>query len=263
LATARHAFVTGGASGIGLAIADALAARGLGVTIADARDDLIAAALAARDDRFRGVVLDVRDRQGWERARTEAEAAFGPVDVLVNNAGIAPDGLELADMPPESFDRVMAINLGGVFNGISTFAAGLRERGRGHVVNTASMSGMVMDGPGIGSYGPAKAGVIAISEVLRMEMAPHGVGVSVLCPSFVATDLMANTLRMGGQLRDPALSLRSAPMQPPEAAAMVVRAIEDDRFWIFTHPERRAAVEERHRGILAGFEAMGSLGTGS
>ena len=256
LSRASHAFVTGGASGIGLAIADALVARGLRATLADANAGTLAAALADRGERYRGAVLDVRDRAGWARAREQAVAAFGPVDVLVNNAGIAPDGLDLADMPPESFDRVLAINLTGVFNGISAFGASLRELGRGHVVNTASMSGMVMDGPGIGSYGAAKAGVIAISEVLRMEMAPCGVGVSVLCPSYVATDLMANTLHMGGQLRDPELTLQAAPMKPPEAAAMVLRAIEEDRPYIFTHAGRRAAVEQRHEGIMAGFDAM-------
>ena len=256
LGEARHVFVSGGASGIGLAIADALAARGLRVTVADLNDEALAAALAERGAHFRGVRLDVRDRAGWQRAKAEAEAAFGPVDILVNNAGIASDGKTLADMPPESFDRVIAINLTGVFNGVSTFAAGLRDRGRGHIVNTASMSGMVADLPGLGSYSPSKFGVVAMSETLRLEMAPHGVGVSVLCPSYVATNLMANTLRAGGQLSDPSASLLAAPMKPPEVGEMVARAIEEGRFYIFTHASRREAVEERHAEIVADFERM-------
>ena len=221
ISDANHAFITGGASGIGLGIADALSERGIAVTIADINSDNLDSALGARAGRFHALRLDTRDRDGWAKARAEAEGRFGPVDILVNNAGIAPDGLELADMPPESFDRVIAINLTGVFNGISAFGQSFREAGRGHIVNTASMSGMVMDGPGIGSYGPSKAGVVAISEVLRMEMEPYGVGVSVLCPSYVATNLMANTISAGGSLRDPSVSLLAAEMKPPEVGELV------------------------------------------
>lgn len=255
ISAARHAFITGGASGLGLAIADALAERGVRVTLADANEEALATALAVRDERFRGAVLDVRDRAGWARARTEAEAAFGPVDLLFNNAGIAPDGKELADMPPESFDRVISINLTGVFNGISAFAGAFRAAGRGHIVNTASMSGMVADNPGLGSYSPAKFGVVAISEVLRQEMEPHGVGVSVFCPGTTATNLMANTQRLGGELLHPGASLMDMPVKPGQLAPVVLRGIEENRLYIFTHPERRRAVEQRHAGIMAGFDA--------
>ena len=253
---ASHAFVTGGASGIGLGIADALAGRGVAVTMADINEDALVKVVAERGDRFRGTLLDTRDRKGWKRAKSDAEAAFGPVDILVNNAGIAPDGKHMADADPESFDRVVAINLTGVFNGISTFGADIRSLGRGHIVNTSSMSGMVMDGPGLGPYGASKAGVIAISEVLRMEMEPHGVGVSVLCPSYVATNLMANTLRAGGELSNPEATLLGAEMKPPEVGQMVLRGIEENRPYIFTHAARREAVEVRYADIMASFDAM-------
>lgn len=255
ISDAGHAFITGGASGIGLGIADALARHGVAVTIADINRDNLDSALSERDEKFRGALLDTRDREGWALARAQAEAAFGPVEILVNNAGIAPDGLELADMPPENFDRVIAINLTGVFNGVSAFGRSFREARRGHIVNTASMSGMVMDGPGIGSYGPSKAGVIAMSEVLRMEMEPYGVGVSVLCPSYVATDLMANTLKAGGSLRDPSVSLLGAEMKPAQVGDLFLRGIEENRPFIYTHPERLAAVEKRFAGIMAGYGA--------
>lgn len=255
LSLARHAFITGGASGIGLAIADALAGRGIAVTIADVNEDALATALAGRGGRFRGVRLDTRDRAGWARARDEAEAAFGPVDLLFNNAGIAPDGKDLADMAPESFDRVIAVNLTGVFNGISAFAGAMRARRRGHIVNTSSMSGMVADNPGLGSYSPSKFGVVAISEVLRQEMAPHRVGVSAFCPGTTATNLMASTARLGGELRDPEASLLGVPVKPGQIAGIVLRGIEENRAYIFTHPERRAAVEARYAGIIADFEA--------
>jgi len=254
IAEFRHAFVTGGASGLGLAIAEALAAQGVAVTIADASAGNLAAALAGRDDRWRGVALDVRDRDGWAQARAEAEAAFGPVDLLFANAGIAPDGKHLADMPPDSFDRVIAINLTGVFNAVSAFGAGIRALGRGHIVATSSMSGMVMDGPGIGSYGPAKAGVIAMMEALRMEMAPHGVGVSVFCPGTTATNLMANTRALGGTLLSEEASLLGFETTPGQVALLVLQGIEEDRAYIFTHPQRRGAVERRYTAIMADFD---------
>lgn len=256
LAEARHAFVTGGASGIGLAIADALAAQNLPVTIADIDGDALAAILADRGEHCRGQLLDVRDRAGWARARAEAEAAFGPVDILINNAGVAPDGMELADMDPEAFDWVVAINLTGVFNGVSAFGKGFRALGRGHIVNTASMSGMTADWPGLGSYSSSKFGVAAMTEVLRMEMEPYGVGVSLFCPGTTATNLMANTLKLGGKLRDPQGSLLGFPVQPAHVAGLVVKGIAENRPYIFTHPERKAAVEARFARIMADFEGL-------
>jgi NAD(P)-dependent dehydrogenase (short-subunit alcohol dehydrogenase family) len=252
----RHAFITGGASGFGLALAEAIAADGAAVTIADANREALATVLEGRDARFGGVVLDVRDRRAWATAKAQAEAARGPVDFLFANAGIAPDGKHLSDMPPESFDRVIAINLTGVFNAISTFGASIREQGRGHIALTSSMSGMVMDAPGIGSYGPAKAGVIAMGEALRMEMEPHGVGVSVFCPGTTATSLMENTRALGGDLLREDASLRAMPVTPRALVPVILRGIEENRPYIFTHPERRGAVEARFVAIMADFERL-------
>lgn len=256
IAEIRHAFVTGGASGFGLAVAEALAGRGARVTIADANEETLAAILAEGREGLRGIRLDVRDREGWVRAKSEAEAAFGPVDLLFANAGIAPDGARLADMTGESFDRMIAINLTGVFNAVATFAAAMREAGRGHIVATSSMSGMAADNEGLGSYAPAKFGVVAMMEVLRREMAPHGVVVSAFCPGTTATGLMENTRRIGGQLQYPDASLRGYPVRPEDVVPLILRGIEQDRLYIFTHPERRAAVEERFAGIMAGFDAL-------
>jgi len=257
IAEFAHAFVTGGASGLGLAIAEGIAAQGVAVTLADANAGNLAAALEGKSDNWRGVQIDVRDREGWARAKAEAEAAFGPVDLLFANAGIAPDGKHLSDMPPDSFDRVIAINLTGVFNAVSAFGAGIRTLGRGHIAATASMSGMVMDGPGIGSYGPAKAGVIAMMEALRMEMEPHGVGVSVFCPGTTATNLMANTRALGGPLLSDEASLLGFPTSPSDVAPLVLRGIEENFAYIFTHPQRREAVEQRYGAIMADFDRAG------
>jgi NAD(P)-dependent dehydrogenase (short-subunit alcohol dehydrogenase family) len=249
ISTARHALITGGASGIGLGIADALVARGIAVTIADIDAPEMAQVLASRAGKLHGVPLDVRDRAGWARAKAEAEAALGPVDLLFNNAGIMPDGKQLSDMPPESFDRVIAINLTGVFNGISAFGQAFRDARRGHIVNTASMSGMAADHPGLGSYSPSKFAVIAMSEVLRKEMAPYGVGVSVLCPGYTATNLPRSTMRVGGEIVDPSVSVLESEVKPHHVAAMVLRGIEANRLYIITHPERMGAVEQRVANI--------------
>ncbi len=255
LKDARHAFITGGASGIGLGIADYLVELGLDVTIADIDEQVLDAVVAERGAAFGGLVLDTRDRGGWAEARAEAETVFGPVDILVNNAGIAPDGREFADMDPASFDRILAINLVGIFNGVSAFAAAMRERGRGHIVNTASMAGLAPRIPGIGAYSVAKSGVIAMTETLREEMAPHGVGVSVLCPGLVATNLAETTRKVGGQLRE---GSENAPMQDSgvstvDVATMVAEAIEQNRPYIITHPDAWPGVERRMQVLKEAF----------
>jgi NAD(P)-dependent dehydrogenase (short-subunit alcohol dehydrogenase family) len=259
LSRARHALVTGGASGIGLGVADALAARGLAVTLADIDAAALARVLAERGELYRGQALDVRDREGWARAKAEAEAAFGPVDVLVNNAGIGPDGAEIADLTYENFDRILGINLVGVFNGIHNFAADMRGRGLGHIVNTASIAGLFATAPGVSAYAPAKFGVVALSETLRSELAPHGVGVSVLCPGFVATNIMANTARISGVETDYDGDMEPGTgMSPARAGQIVVAGIEADRLYILTHPEMWPVVEARHAAIAADFAAAGA-----
>lgn len=249
LARAKHAFITGGASGIGLGIADALAARGLKITIADVNDDALGAVLAERGADFRGVVLDTRDRAGWERAKVEAEAAFGPVDVVVNNAGIAPNGKGFADMDPESFDRILAINLVGVFNGVQAFAADMKARGSGHIVNTASQAGLVATVPGVGAYAVAKYGVTAMTESLALEMAGSGVGVTLLCPGYVQTNLAANTARIGGDRLEYTGQMPPSDVTPADVGRMVVEAIESDSLYCLTHPGVWKMIEKRMRPV--------------
>lgn len=267
LDTARHAFITGGASGIGLAVAKALTAQGLKVTIADVNAEAIAAVVAEQGEAFRGVMLDVRDRAGWVAAKAEAEAAFGPVDVLFNNAGIASFGIELADMDPEVFDRLIAVDLTGVFNGISAFAADMRARGAGHIISTSSMSGICEPSNGIGgSYAAAKFGVVGLSETLRAELAPHGVGVSVLCPGMTATGIAQNSAALGGGVRmpeqraTPERQARPAPFEhgsAEELAVEVLRGIEANALYIITHPGGWLPLaQSRHRAIEQAFTVM-------
>lgn len=254
-ASARHAFVTGGASGIGLALAKALAALGVPVTIADIDPGTLEGAVAASDGNVRGVQLDVRSRESWALAKAEAEAVLGPVDLLFNNAGVPGSGDHLADIAPEQFEAVIATNLTGVFNGIHTFGAAIRAGGRGHIVNTSSMQGMAVDGAGVGAYGASKAGVIALSEVLHREMAPHGVGVSVYCPGMTWTPMVAAALGRRGTGEGLPTSLAVTPMDADVAAQIVLRGIAAGRLYIITHPARMQAVEARHSAIRADSEA--------
>ena len=240
LSEARHAFITGGASGLGLGMADALARRGIAVTIADIDAEALAKVTATRGNSVRGVELDVRDREAWAEAKQEAEAAFGPVDMLICNAGISPNGREFADMAPESFDIILQINLMGVVNGVFAFAAQFRERGKGHVVLTSSQAGLVTTVAGVGAYSVAKFGVTALGEQLRRELAPHGVGVSVLCPGFVQTNLGENTVKIGGR-RQPLFQRHAAGHHRPGRCRRNGRRRDRAQRGLHRHPQRRAA----------------------
>ena len=251
LSSANHAFITGGASGIGLGIADALLKRGVRVTIADINGDALAEVLATRGKDLRGVLLDVRDRDQWQAAKGEAEEAFGPVDILVNNAGIAPDGKELADSQPESFERIFGINFFGTYNGVVTFGADIRSRGAGHILNVASMAGLSSERATAGAYASSKYAVVSLSETLRVEMQPHGVGVSLMCPGLVMTNLPENTARIGGSLR-PGGKMPGG-LDPAVAGEMAVRGIEREQFYILTSFDRDEPIRRRFEEQLAAF----------
>jgi NAD(P)-dependent dehydrogenase (short-subunit alcohol dehydrogenase family) len=268
LDTARHAFITGGASGIGLAVAKALLARGLRVTIADVNAQALEQAVAEQGDAMRGAVLDVRDRAGWAKAKSEAEAAFGPVDILFNNAGISSFGIELADLDPEAFDRLIGVDLTGVFNGISAFAADMRARGAGHIISTSSMAGICAPSNGVGgSYVAAKFGVVGLSETLRVELAPHGVGVSILCPGMTATGIAQNSVALGGGVRMPEqreaaeAGARVASTfehgTAEELAVEVLRGIEANAPYIVTHTGGWwPLAESRHQALERAFAGI-------
>jgi len=252
LADAKHAFITGGASGIGLGIAEALADLGVAVTIADVDADALSAVASMRPDKFLAQALDTRDRAAWVEAKARAEAKLGSVDILINNAGIGPNQSEFADMDPASFDRIIAINLTGVFNGVSAFAADLRARGRGHIVNTSSMAGLYSGAPKMGAYAAAKFGVVAMSETLRVEMAPHGVGVSVLCPGLVKTNLGISTAKLTGK-PPPTMDMPTSEVSTSDVARAVLTAIEENQLYIITHKQYWAKVQERVDALRAAF----------
>jgi NAD(P)-dependent dehydrogenase (short-subunit alcohol dehydrogenase family) len=254
-----HAFITGGASGIGLGTARGLAARGVAVTIADFNHDALDDVLGEGNARLRAVHMDVRDRGRWAQAKTNAEAAFGPVDLLFNNAGIASTGYELADMDPESFDRIVGVNLVGTFNGISTFAADMRDRRRGHIVSTSSIVGIAAPKHGVGgSYVASKFGIVGLSEVLRMEMAPHGVDVSVLCPGHIATGMGRNPIRNPKDARKVAGLGDKPGGRVEDLVPSLLAGIEAGKFYIISHCENEwNNVEARSKELEKTFNCSG------
>jgi NAD(P)-dependent dehydrogenase (short-subunit alcohol dehydrogenase family) len=257
----RTAFVTGGASGIGLGMATAFAAAGMNVVIADLRRDHIERALEQLPDAH-AIELDVTDRDGFARAADEAEGVFGTVHVLCNNAGMGILG-PVTQARYADWDWGLGVLLGGVVNGVQTFLPRLLAQGAGgHIVNTSSMAGVVPI-PGAAIYITAKAALIGLSEALRSELAEHGIGVSAFCPGPVQTNI-----REAGRMR-PELygdsgyvelerELEGRPnsplwMDPVECGERVLEGIRRNDLYIFTHREFREGADERFRAMLASF----------
>lgn len=259
----RIAFVTGGASGLGLGMTKAFLERGMAVAVADILPEHLDAARAALPDdgRCHFVQLDVTDRAAMTDAAREVEAKLGPVSVLCNNAGI---GLlaNIADTEPESWDWVTAVNYTGVFNGIYAFLPGMRERGQGHIVNTSSIGG-VLPGPGGAAYLAAKAGILGLSEALYCDLHGDGIGVTVVLLGPTASNIHKVSTQMAVQRGTAPDAAPGAPdldkpiimggMDPLEAGRLVAAAVEQDRLYLFTHREFRHAVRQRLEAIMTGF----------
>src|ERR1700686_3205972 len=185
----KTAFVTGGASGIGLALGRAFAEAGMKVVLADIETDALATAVRSLHDlgsEVRGIPCDVTDPDSVERAAKASYEAFGNVHVVCNNAGVA-GGSGIDSISLDDWRWVLDVNLMGVLYGIRTFLPHIRAHGEGgHIVNTASMAGMD-SGLGFSSYAASKFAVVTMSEGLAMQIKPFGIGVTVLCPGYVRT----------------------------------------------------------------------------
>ncbi len=263
----KTAFVTGGASGIGLALGRAFAEAGVNVMLADIEADALSAAVKSLHNfgpDVRGVVCDVTDPGSVERAADASYEAFGQVHVVCNNAGVAGGG-GIDDIPLDDWRWVLDVNLMGVLHGIRTFLPHIRAHGEGgHIVNTASMAGMV-SGLGFGPYSASKFAVVAMSEGLAMHLKPLGIGVSVLCPGWVRTRITEsarNRSERYGPARPPdptgpasvVAELVQSGLDPSVVAERVLTAIREDQFYVFTHPEMRPAAEARFAAILAAMD---------
>jgi NAD(P)-dependent dehydrogenase (short-subunit alcohol dehydrogenase family) len=262
----KAAFVTGGASGIGLALGQAFAEAGMKVMLADIETGALAVAvetLKGRGQDIRGIACDVADPLSVEQAASAAFAAFGQVHVVCNNAGVG-GGSGIDDIAPDTWRWVLDVNVMGVVHGIRAFLPHIRAHAEGgHIVNTASMAGLV-SGFGLSPYTASKFAVVAISEGLATELAPLGIGVTVVCPGFVRTRIdesgrnrparygTADPPR-GGLAAELARLVRSG-IDPAMVAAQVLGAIRADELYVFTHPDMRDELETRFAAILAAMD---------
>ncbi len=264
----KVAFVTGGASGIGLGIAKAMVAAGMKVVIADVRDDHLKDAKAwfvaqKLGRRVRTIKLDVTNRKAYARAADKAENAFGKIHVLVNNAGLGLLGT-IEKTRFDDWDWGLDVMIGGVVNGLLTILPRIRAHGEGgHVVNTSSMAAIVPI-PNCSIYITAKSAMVGLSECLAGELAPANIGVSAFCPGPVQSNIRElGKLRPEKYKKDTGLeefekNLAQRPtsdlwMDPLECGQRVVRGIQRNDLYIFTHPEFKAGARERCEKILASF----------
>ena len=230
--------ITGGGAGLGAAMARRFSAAGWTTVVADLDLERAQAVAHELGGAAVAVQMDVTREADWARVAAEISEKLGPLDVLINNAGVAVGGT-LEDTSVEDWRWVLDIDLMGVVLGCKTFAPLMRERGSGHIINVASFAGFAA-APGINAYGTAKAGVIAMSEMLRAEMADSGVEVSVLCPAFVRTRL-TETMRAPDQSYQKRVErwMDSSGVTAEDVAEVVLRAVEKPQFLLLTHGNTR------------------------
>jgi NAD(P)-dependent dehydrogenase (short-subunit alcohol dehydrogenase family) len=229
------AIVTGGASGIGQALAEALARRGATVVLADLQIDKackLAASIQAAGGKSAAVAVDVCDFEAVHRVVEETVNIHGRLDYMFNNAGVGIGG-EVRSYELRDWQRVLNVNLFGVVNGIQAAYPVMLRQGFGHLVNTASMAGLVPS-PGVVSYSAAKHGVVGLSLALRVEAAPAGVRVSVLCPGVIRTPILegaqyAKSVQPPKPEKVRAFWERFRPLDPDKFAPRVLKAVARNR----------------------------------
>jgi len=260
----KVAVVTGGASGIGRAVAEAAAAAGMKVVLADIEEAALKeteAAMGTSGAEVFSVVTDVSVGSSVEELRDKALARFGAVHFVHNNAGVAVGG-PLWTVSEADWTWVLGVNLWGVIHGIRVFVPVLLEQGEGHVVNTASLAGLTSPGM-LGPYNVTKHAVVTMSETLYRDLEAIGsrVGVSVLCPGFVQTRIAesernrpdwapAAPVPQGVEFQGVVRNLVAGGIPPADVAEKVLYAVRNNRFYILTHDETPAMVEIRMRDIL-------------
>jgi NAD(P)-dependent dehydrogenase (short-subunit alcohol dehydrogenase family) len=256
----KVAVITGAASGIGRALARECAREGMKVVLADiaaAALDEAAAELAEMKAEGLAMTCDVAQAPEVEELANVAFARYGAVHLLCNNAGVAGTSGPCWAVSPESWERDLAVNLGGVIHGIRAFVPRMIEQGgEGHIVNTASIMGLLPAGMAA-SYGVSKAGVVALSEALALELKEVGstIGVSVVCPAAVATGI-ARSLKGAGEggeaVREAIHGDLQAGLAPEVVAVQILAAVREGRFAVWPHPEMESAVRRQLDGLLAG-----------
>ena len=269
----KVAFITGGASGMGLAMARSFSRAGMKVVITDVEETALAkvrAEFEASNAEFLDLKVDVTDRDAMAQAADAVEERFGTIHVVCNNAGVAAGGTVDAHTYND-WDWVTRVNIDGVVNGVQTFVERIKRHGEGgHFVNTASMAGHIAV-PGLGIYGMTKFAVVGLSETMRIDLAPHDIGVSALCPGVVNTNIFTSERNrpetLPGETRTALLSgateedwadrmaqIRDGALDPAVVGDMVLHAIRENEFYIFTHPELKAMSDARFEEMSAAYE---------
>ncbi len=263
----KGAVITGGVSGIGLAIARELVVAGARVVITYRREDHLRQAMALFGDAPAGAVhpvrMDVTDRDSVRHAADEAGRVLGKVHILCNNAGVNLIGA-MDEATFDDWDWILGVNLHGVVNGLVTFLPRIKAHGEGgHIVNVASMSSFI-SGPAAGVYSTSKFAVRGLSESLRYALAPHGIGVSMVCPGLTRSNIFESARYRPETLGHTAFPLDDATlkrmqdihalgMEAEEVGRRTIEGIKRNDFYIFSHPEFRDEVRELCDEILAAF----------
>jgi len=262
----KVAVITGAASGIGRAVADRAAAEGMRIVLGDIEEGPLKQAvddLTGTGAEAIGVVTDVSDRAAVEALRDRALDRFGAVHLVHNNAGIGLGG-PIWEVTEEDWRWILGVNLWGVIHGVATFTPLLIEQGEGHMVNTASIAGLIV-APFLGPYNATKQAVVAISETLFKDLQAVGapVGVSVLCPGFVQTRIAESDRNRpdwapdrnstgAAEVQGVVQNLVDDGIAPSAVADRVIDAVRSNTFYILTHPELDSALTTRFDDIVQG-----------
>ena len=264
----KVAFITGGASGIGLGLAKVLVEAGARVVMADVRQDHIDESTEwftthGHKDSVLGINLDVSNRDAYTAAAAQTISAFGKVHILVNNAGMGISG-SIKDTRFDDWEWGLGVMLGGVINGIVTLLPHLLAHGEGgHIVNTSSMAALIPV-KNFPIYGTAKMAMIGLSECLRADLAEDNIGVSAFCPGPVQTNIRESAqtrpekYRRNSGLAAQEQQLQSRPnnplwMDPVECGERVLQGIRRNDLYIFTHPEFKEGAADHFQAMLAAF----------
>jgi NAD(P)-dependent dehydrogenase (short-subunit alcohol dehydrogenase family) len=269
----RVAVVTGGGSGIGRGLALGFGAAGMTVVVADVQGpnaDRVAAEIASAGGRAHGVTVDVTSARSLATAAEAIVAQAGGVNLLCANAGVLARVGSLADHTTQDWEYTLSVNVLGIVKTVDAFLPALRARAPdSHIVTTASLGGLTADvrAP-LGAYIASKYACVGYSEMLRAELASVGIGVSVLCPGVVASNLTAtsaeNRPEAFGRQPEPRLDVEGAgggatglvveAMPAEEVGAIVIRAVRANRFHVLTHPRAKRLIERRFERMLADFD---------
>jgi NAD(P)-dependent dehydrogenase (short-subunit alcohol dehydrogenase family) len=260
----KVAVVTGAASGIGLGLARTFARAGMAVAMCDIRGDRLRVALEEvrplGQGRAIAIEVDVSKRASVESAAETVIREFGKIHLVCNNAGVVLRGALIEKLDDYAWNWVLGANLFGVIHGIQAFVPRIRAHGEGgHIVNTASMAGLYVGDRQTGAYAASKFAVVALSEALARDLVNTNIGVSVLAPAAVNTEIYTSSAARRGDLGGPNPYAATpadiaAGLHPDAVGRRVIDGIRAGQFYLITHPETRSWIESRHARIMAAYD---------